>query len=109
MNDIDLRIFIPAAMAVFMGSLTRRAKELNAMETISQRTLIKMFGIELMLMPSFSSCAGFFVFYYQLAWPWTLPIGVAMGIGGFATGTLIFELFANAVRFFAERTTKGGA
>lgn len=106
-TTFDLQIFVVAAAAVFMGSLARRARELDEMEVIRSRTLIRMFALEMMLMPAFAACSGVVIIYYEFPWVFVLPVGIAAGLGGFATGTLIFELFKTVLTTLANKVGGG--
>ena len=104
-----IRTGVAATVAVFFGSLARRARELDGLEVIQTRTLLRMFWIELMLMPAFATVAAVLVMWRE--WPWwlALPIGICAGLGGFATGTLIFEIFRSAVQTMAGKMGGGDA
>lgn len=106
-GQIEAQTFIVAAVAVFIGALARRAAELEKMEVIEPHLLFRMLWIELMLIPAFAACVGFAVIYFEMVWVFVVPIGVAAGLGGFATGHLIFELLRTVLTTMAERV--GGA
>lgn len=104
----EIQILILAVFAVFAGSLARRARELDRMTQVTSRSLIRMFGIELMLMPAFASLSAYGVIYYGLSPIAVLPIGIGAGLGGFATGTLIYELWSSVITRLALRTDGHG-
>lgn len=109
-EDMLVRVFVASAVGVLFGSLGRRARELDAMDVITGKVIARMLIIEAMLLPSGAGFSALLVFYLEVHWLFTLAIGIAAGLGGFATGTLIFDLFRKLLTGFAEQfNQKGGS
>lgn len=105
MNKDDITAFFVVALAVIMGTLAKRAKQLEAMfsreEPLKKSAFIRILLIEGMTVPTiailtFSAVASYgFNIYLSLA------IGCLAGFGGFTTVNMAWEIFRDVVRRIA--------
>lgn len=103
MSETELYTFGLAALGVFLGSLARRAAELEAQTQVTLARAAQMIGIDLMLLPALAAFSGAVILYFQFPWVLVLMLSVAFGVGGFATSALIIELLGTVLRTLAGR------
>lgn len=101
-EEFLVRTFVAAAVGVAFGSLGRRARELDGMETVRKREIGRMLLVEAMLLPSGAGFAGGAVLYLELHWLVSILFGMAAGLGGFATSDLVVQIFKGLALNLAE-------
>jgi hypothetical protein len=103
MSEVEVWTFALAAFGVLLGSLARRAAELEAMAEISWRLAGRKIAVDLMLLPALAAFSGAVILYFEFPWVMVLLLSVAFGVGGFATSALIIELLGTVLRTMANK------
>lgn len=112
MNKDDITAFFVVALAVIMGTLAKRAKQLEAMfsreEPLKKASFIRILLIEGMTVPSIAILTFSAVVSHGLNIYWSLAIGCLAGFGGFTTVNMAWEIFREALRKIAGVSDEGG-
>lgn len=107
MTEMEIWTFVLAAFGVLLGSMARRAAELEGLAEVTCPIVGRMLTIDLMLLPALAAFSGAIILYFEFPWVMVLLLSVAFGVGGFATSALIIELLGTVLRTMANKI--GGA
>lgn len=101
MKQEDLAAFFLIVLAVVMGTLAKRAKQLEQMfskqEPVPRGSFLRMVLIEGMTVPCISILTFSAVASNGMNLYWSLAIGCLAGFGGLTTINIAWEIFKDAL------------